>query len=476
MAFNSIEYLSFLFSVVIFYRILDRNYRLILLLIASYYFYARWNEKFLFLIIFSTFLDYFCALGIDHFRKRAKWLLWTSLFGNLSMLFFFKYFGFFTETALHIAEVLGRPIYLPILEIVLPVGISFYTLQTMSYTLDVYRKEIKAEKNFLSFAVYVANFPQLVAGPIEKAGAMIPQFKKKINFNEKDFTLGLQLIAWGIFKKVVIADRLADYVEWSFNGTEIQSNEEMLLGAYLAQIFLYADFSAYADIAKGSAKLMGINLMENFKFPLFSRSMPEFWKRWHVSFHNWFLQYVYFPLGGGRRGWARVQFNVFLVFLTSGLWHGAAWRFVYWGVFHYALIVIHILVVKGLKKLPFQIPDNRFMSFLKTFLVLFQRAMSMYLFFIKDSNKAIQVYINFFTEPWIGLSAIDTPFVPFVMLLFIAFSLLLLFLEYMHLKKSWAERLNNMSRFRRWGIYYALILLIMMFGVETNNPFIYFQF
>ncbi len=450
--------------------------RLVVLLLASYYFYARWNEKYLFLIIFSTSLDYFCALGIDNYRKRAKIFFGISILGNLSMLFFFKYYGFFSETALKISEVLGRPMYLPILELILPVGISFYTLQTMSYSCDVYKKIIKAERNFLCFAVYVANFPQLVAGPIEKAGDLIPQFKKKIDVNEKDFVYGLQLICWGLFKKVVIADRLSSYVEWALNSGETHSNEVMLLAAYFANILIYADFSAYADIAKGSAKLLGINLMDNFKFPLFSRSMPEFWKRWHISFHNWFLHYVYFPLGGGRVGFARLQFNIFAVFITSGLWHGSAWRFVLWGVFHYSLVVIHMVLVSLFKKLSWTLPDNIFVRCIQINLVLFQRAMSMFLFFITDSEKAMQVYINFFTEPWLGISGLKSPFVPFVMMVSFAFPLMMLLCEYLHLKKSWSIRFAAMSRIRRWSLYYTLLFMIMIFGVETNNPFIYFQF
>jgi alginate O-acetyltransferase complex protein AlgI len=450
--------------------------RLIVLLLASYYFYARWNEKYLFLIIFSTSLDYFCALGIEHYRKKAKLFLSISILGNLSMLFFFKYYGFFAETALKVSEVLGRPMYLPILELILPVGISFYTLQTMSYSCDVYKKVIKAESNFLCLAVYVANFPQLVAGPIERAGDLIPQFKKKLHFNEQDFIYGLQLICWGLFKKVVIADRLSAYVEWGLNSEEIHTNEVFLISGYFAQILIYADFSAYADIAKGSAKLLGINLMDNFKFPLFSRSMPEFWKRWHVSFHNWFLNYVYYPLGGGRVGFARVQFNIFIVFITSGLWHGSAWRFILWGIFHYSLVVIHMLLVSLFKRMSWSLPENSLVRFLQINLVLFQRAMSMYLFFITDSEKAVQVYKNFFIEPWTGLSGLNSPFVPFIMLISFLFPIVMILCEYLHLKISWSIRFNLMSRFRRWSIYYLMLFLIMIFGVETNNPFIYFQF
>lgn len=476
MAFNSIEYLTFLIGVVVLFRCTKGSLRLCVLMLASYYFYARWNEKYLFLIIFSTFLDYFCALWIDRKQQSKKLFLMISLIGNCSMLFFFKYYGFFSDTAQHIAEILGRPLYLPILELLLPVGISFYTLQTMSYSLDVYRGKIKAEKNFLCFAVYVANFPQLVAGPIEKAGALLPQIHNPKAFNEPDVKNGSQLILWGLFKKVVVADRLAAFVEWAFDANLTHSNEIMFIAGFMANLLIYADFSAYADIAKGSAKLMGIELMNNFNFPLFSRSMPDFWKRWHVSLHQFFLDYVYFPLGGGRVNWGRRIFNIWMVFILSGLWHGAAWNFVLWSIFHFLLVMIHILFMLSLKKLSIGLPKNVFMTVVQITLVHFQRAMSMYLFFMPDWEKALGVMLGFVTKPWLGVSGFQTPYVPFVLILTFGFPMLLMLLEAIHIKKSLTIRASHMPRALRWFAYYGMIFCIMIFGVETNNPFIYFQF
>lgn len=476
MAFNSIEYLVFLLIVVLGYQVLPKNFRFTWLLLGSYYFYAQWNDKYLFLIIFSTFLDYICARKVENSQRTKNFWLGISMFGNLSMLFFFKYYGFFTESAQRLSEALGRPIYFPILELILPVGISFYTLQTMSYTIDVYRGKIRSEHNFLKFAVYVANFPQLVAGPIERASDILPQMEKRYRLNPNDLISGICLITWGIFKKVVIADRLSWYVQWAFHEAGDIGNIGFLFAGILANILIYADFSAYADIAIGSARLFGFKLKANFNFPLFSSSMPDFWKRWHISLHTWFLDYVYYPIGGGRVRWSKLMLNITIVFLLSGLWHGAAWNFVFWSLFHLSLVLVHVHVLKFWRYMGWAMLDDPFSRFIRILMVHLQRALSMYFFFIPDLEPTFRILKNFIFEPWSFSISQFFPFQNFLLFLVLFGAVVLMVGEYLHIRKSWEQRLGNQSRIVRWSCYYILVFVIMALGVETNNPFIYFQF
>jgi len=334
MAFNSIEYLYFLVIAVLGYQVFPVKTRLPWLLSCSYYFYAQWNHIYLLLIIASTIIDYFCSRFLDRDEKKNKLWLFISIGSNLGVLFFFKYYGFFSDVVTDITEMLGRPYYAPMLTVLLPVGISFYTFQTMSYTIDVYRGEIKAEKNFIKFAVYVASFPQLVAGPIERASHLLPQLHNSYKLNSADLISGSRLIVWGLFKKVVIADRLSFFVESTLNTQASPHAIQVLLAGFWAIIILYADFSGYADIAVGSARMMGLHLRANFNFPYFSHNIQDFWKRWHISLHTWFLDYVYYPLGGSRVGKVIILLNIGIIFLLSGLWHGASYNFVIWAMIH----------------------------------------------------------------------------------------------------------------------------------------------
>lgn len=476
MAFNSLEYLIFLGIVALLFRVLPYTLGLPLLLLSSYYFYSCWNEYYLILILVSTLVDYYCAQAIESQPKKGKLFLGISLLSNLGILFTFKYYGFFNEIARDLGEILGGSLSLPAIQLLLPVGISFYTLQTLSYSIDVYRGEIKAEKNFLRFALYVCFFPQLVAGPIERAQKIIPQLFTKHTPSYEDYHEGCRLIVWGLFKKVVIADRLSIYVNWAFKHADNMDNPTLALAGFFANILIYADFSAYADIAIGSAKCLGIKLSPNFNFPLFSRSMPDFWRRWHISLHNWFIDYVYKPAGGSRVSYPSFIRNVFLIFILSGLWHGAAWNFVYWSLFHFALVFIHIHVVKSLNLFKINLKPHFILITSGIILVHIQRDLSMYLFFIPDIDVALRVYEGFYTDSWRPSRQILGPshITGFAIMSF--YTALLFIIEGLHLRKSWKERLANMPKYRRWASYYFILFSIFIFGIETDNPFIYFQF
>ncbi|MBF0199278.1 MAG: MBOAT family protein [Planctomycetes bacterium] len=476
MAFNSIEFLYFLLIAVGVHQLCRPSLRLPWLLACSYYFYAQWNHIYLWLIVLSTFIDYTCAIYIEKQKPWAKFWLGVSLCSNLGMLFFFKYYGFFSEIVLDLTTLLNRPFYTPILNVLLPVGISFYTFQTMSYSIDVYRGKIKAEKHFIKFAVYVASFPQLVAGPIERASHLLPQMDRIYRINTSDAVSGLRLIGWGLFKKVVVADRLSAYVEYVLSDHSQPHSIQVFLAGFWAIVVLYADFSGYADIAIGSARMVGLHLRDNFNFPYFSRSIQDFWKRWHMSLHSWFLDYVYFPLGGSRVPWSRLMMNIAIVFLLSGLWHGASWNFVIWAMLHAVFVVFHMHFMKVCKFFNIDFGEGFFVRLFGSLMVQAQWAFSMYFFFVDEVHRSLYLLKCLVTSP-LSLEGVKLfPFPPFVVLLCFFATFCLYWGEWMHLRKAWPERLAQMSLGRRWACYYVIIFTIMIIGVETQNPFIYFQF
>ena len=348
MLFNSIDFAVFLPVVfVLYWFVTDRKLKLqnALILSASYLFYGWWDYRFLSLIIISTIVDYFIGLELNksHSKTRRKALLWTSIGVNLGILGFFKYFNFFLENFNQAFIFLGASIDSPALQIVLPVGISFYTFQTLSYSIDVYRAKLKPTSNLLEFASFVAFFPQLVAGPIERATQLLPQFGRKRNFDYSNAIDGVYQIVWGLFKKVVVADNCAYLVNEIFANYQDLNGSTLLLGAVLFAFQIYGDFSGYSDIAIGVSRLFGFNLMQNFAFPYFSRDIAEFWRRWHISLSTWFRDYLYIPLGGSRGNtWFKVR-NTFIIFLVSGFWHGANWTFVIWGALN-ALYFLPLLL------------------------------------------------------------------------------------------------------------------------------------
>ncbi len=354
MLFNSVEFIFFLPAVIISYYLLPHKARWVLLLAASYYFYMAWRPEYIVLIIFSTLIDYFAGIMIEkNAEKRIRRaLLLLSLVSNLGLLFVFKYFNFFNQEAGKIFELVTQKEYpIAALRLLLPIGISFYTFQTLSYTIDVYRGRKKAEKHLGYFALYVTFFPQLVAGPIERSDRLLPQLRMKHSFDYQNTAGAILRICWGFFKKVVIADRVAVIVN------TVYGDLPSFTGAYLwtatlgFALQIYCDFSAYSDIAIGSAGLLGIDLMENFKVPYLSKSISEFWSRWHISLSTWFRDYLYIPIGGNRvdKKW-KLYRNLMIVFVVSGLWHGAAWTFLIWGSLHGIYLVCERLIEKARQK------------------------------------------------------------------------------------------------------------------------------
>jgi D-alanyl-lipoteichoic acid acyltransferase DltB (MBOAT superfamily) len=353
MLFNSFDFLFFLPVVFILYwfvfkKIQNQN---ILLLIASYVFYGWWDWRFLILIFISTAIDYSIGVLLDkeNEARKRKYLLWVSLSFNLGLLGFFKYFNFFIDNWIDAWSSIGVVMNRSSLNIILPVGISFYTFQTLSYSIDIYRNKLKSTKNFIAFASFVSFFPQLVAGPIERATNLLPQFYKRRTFNYDLAVSGVKLILWGLFKKIVIADNCAIYVNEIFDNYQDQSSVTLILGAVYFAFQIYGDFSGYSDIAIGTSRLFGFNLMRNFNYPYFSRDIAEFWRRWHISLSTWFRDYVYIPLGGSRGSkWEQIR-NVFVIFLVSGFWHGANWTFVIWGGLN-ALFFLPLLLTNKNRK------------------------------------------------------------------------------------------------------------------------------
>lgn len=350
MIFNSAEFLIFYPIVLLFYFVLPKKCRWPLLLAASYFFYMIWNPKLIFLILFTTIVSYISAIMIERSsskRKKRFWL-WMALIASLGVLFFFKYFNFLAGSAISVWNLFGGSADAFSLNLILPVGISFYTFQTLSYVIDVYRGNIKAERHFGWYALFVSFFPQLVAGPIERPENLLPQLKEDHRLEASNAFAGLQKMAVGFFKKIVVADILAESVNAVFNNAAGATGFGVVLGSVFFAVQIYCDFSGYTDIAIGCARIMGIRLMQNFNRPYRARSIKEFWGRWHISLSSWFRDYLYIPLGGNRCSRARNYFNIFVVFLVSGLWHGASWTFVLWGVLH-GLYQIVGAMTKGIR-------------------------------------------------------------------------------------------------------------------------------
>ena len=366
MLFNSIEFLLFLLVVLFLYWFVFKSnlkYQNFIMLISSYFFYAWWDYRFLSLIIFSTVVDYFIGLSISKqgSQRKNKKILLCSIIFNIALLGLFKYYNFFVDSWVELFSSVGYEIKsVWTLNIILPIGISFYTFQTMSYTIDIYKKKLKPTKDFIAFALFVSFFPQLVAGPIERATNLLPQILKKREFEYNQGVQGLRLIIWGLFKKVYIADSLAPTVEHIFVNYQDFEGGVLWLGAIYFAIQIYCDFSGYSDIAIGTSKLFGLELKPNFKFPYFSRNIGEFWRKWHISLSTWLRDYLYIPLGGSKEGKSKSIRNIFIIFLVSGFWHGANWTFILWGLFHSILFLPSFILNTNRKYLNSIIGEENF--------------------------------------------------------------------------------------------------------------------
>jgi alginate O-acetyltransferase complex protein AlgI len=382
MLFNSASFIIFFPIVFILYWFFTKgNLRIqnILLILASYFFYACWDWRFLFLLIFSTLLDYTTGIKIHNAANQAgrRFWLWLSIIINLGLLGVFKYYNFFIESFQEGLSLIGFTTEFKTLNVILPVGISFYTFHGLSYIIDIYKKRISPERNFVDYSLFVCFFPLLVAGPIERATHLLPQIVKKREFSFSQSREGIRLMLWGFFKKVVIADALAPSVNEIFQNYQTYNTPILILGAVFFAFQIYGDFSGYSDIARGTAKLFGIELMLNFNFPYFSRSIAEFWRKWHISLSTWFRDYLYIPLGGSKAGKLKSIRNVFIIFLVSGIWHGANWTFIAWAIIHALLFVPsfvsatnrnHLTDIKRTKYFVPSIPD--FLQILRTFILV----------------------------------------------------------------------------------------------------------
>jgi len=469
MNFNSLSFLIFFSIVYLLYLILNHKLQNRMLLIASYYFYGSWNWRFLSLIIISTIIDYFVGLKLEAASAliKRKQLLAISITANLGILGVFKYYNFFRDSLVIQFANLGVPLNLNTLNIILPVGISFYTFQTMSYTIDIYKKELTPTKNIFDFALFVSFFPQLVAGPIERAKNLLPNVLKERKITYDLFSRGLFLILLGLFKKVVIADGVAPSVNAIFNSTGIVSSLDIILATYLFALQIYCDFSGYSDIARGLSKMMGFELMINFKTPYFSISPSEFWTRWHISLSSWLRDYLYIPLGGNKKGKISLYKNLLITMLLGGLWHGAAWNYVLWGLYQGVILIIYRVI--SLKKIVSKIPHFviRFIGVL----FFFQITCYGWLLFRANSFRQIIDYtVSIFTFNSFQ-TIIKLP--PLATLIGIP---LLLFYDWRSYKFDDFSFYRTLHRVPR-SLTYALFIFLLLMGISNPaSEFIYFQF
>ena len=476
MLFNSFEFLVFFLVVIVTYFSLPHRFRWLLLLVSSYFFYGYWEPKYLIIILGSTIIDF--TLGKLIFqsgtKKRKRLYLYLSLFSNLSVLFFFKYFNFFFDNISPVIQLVDEGYTFSALDIILPVGISFYSCQTLSYSIDIYNGKIKEpERNFGIFALFVSFFPQLVAGPIERASHLLPQFHEKMKFDLIRFKNGLTLILWGLFKKIVIADRLALIVNEIYNNPVDYHGLTVVVGTVFFAVQIYCDFSGYSDIAIGIARMLGFDFMKNFNAPYFSKSISEFWNRWHISLSTWFRDYVYIPLGGSRVVKWRWYYNLFITFLISGFWHGAEWTFILWGVFHGFLLIGETF---------FKIQrTNTLIIVLQNFKTIILVCFGWVLFRANSMEDAVYVFLEIFSFDNYELSQLSPYIVPVsknlvfssdFMLAYLGVAVLFVF-EYLFLVKKLFYKLPFWIKS---SMYIGVVICILLFGTFGKNEFIYFQF
>lgn len=483
MLFNTIDFAIFLPIVFILYWfVFQKNLRLqnLLVVVASYVFYGWWDPTFLLLILFSTVVDFSVGafLKKEESPVKRKILLWVSICTNLGLLGFFKYYNFFFENFVTAFSFFGAEISPNSLHIILPVGISFYTFQTLSYTIDVYRRKLVPTEDFIVFSAFVSFFPQLVAGPIERATHLLPQFEHKRTFDYTEAVDGLRQILWGLFKKVVIADNCAEYANLIFNNSADYSGSTLVLGALFFTFQIYGDFSGYSDIAIGTSRLFGFDLMRNFNFPYFSRDIAEFWRRWHISLSTWFRDYLYIPLGGSRGGTSMKIRNTFIIFIVSGFWHGANWTFIVWGALNALYFLPLLLANKNRSNLDL-VAEGRFFPNIREFFAIsltFSLTVFAWIFFrAKDMTHAIAYISEIFSSTLFTIPKYEGG---------IRNTLPTIFCVIVFLLMEWIGRADHYALQHmglkwktpiRYLMYYVLIFCIFWFGGKEQQ-FIYFQF
>lgn len=481
MFFNSIDFAIFLPLVFLLYWfVTNRNLKLqnFLIVISSYFFYGWWDWRFLSLILFSTIVDYSVGrrLSKENQKSKRRILLWISILVNLGFLGFFKYYNFFLDNFRQAFSFFGTEINANSLNIILPVGISFYTFQTLSYTIDVYRRKMEPTNDFIAFAAFVGFFPQLVAGPIERATNLLPQFYIKRTFDLHKAVDGLRQILWGLFKKIVIADNCAEYANMIFNNSGEHSGSTLVLGAIFFAFQIYGDFSGYSDIAIGTSRLFGFHIMRNFAYPYFSRDIAEFWRRWHISLSTWFRDYLYIPLGGSRGGiWMKIR-NTFIIFIVSGFWHGANWTFIIWGALN-ALYFLPLMLTKQNRNNLGGVAEGKKLPSLKEFLQIlltFGITCLAWIFFRAENlDHAFSYITEIFSISLFSVPSIISVKMVIVLLLLAAFILF----EWVHRDREHALQLEPdiIPDFFRYSLYLGLVFCIIWLG-GNNQDFIYFQF
>ncbi|MDN3676896.1 MBOAT family O-acyltransferase [Flavobacterium paronense] len=478
MLFNSVNFAIFLPIVFFLYWFATRgNLKLqnILLLISSYFFYACWDWRFLFLLIFSTLLDYFTGIKMSDAKNKnsKKFWFWLSISVNLGFLGVFKYYNFFAESFAGAIAKMGLHVNPWTLKVILPVGISFYTFHGLSYVIDIYKDRIKAEKNFIDYSVFVSFFPLLVAGPIERATHLLPQIQKKRTFDYLNAVDGLRQILWGLFKKIVIADQCAEYANQIFNNSADYSGSTLVLGALFFAFQIYGDFSGYSDIALGTARLFGIDLLRNFSFPYFSRDIAEFWRRWHISLSSWFRDYLYIPLGGSKGGiWIKIR-NTFIIFIVSGFWHGANWTFIVWGFLNALYIMPSIIFNTNRTNLDIVAKGKYLPSFKDVFSITITFGLTVFawIFFRAQNLAHALTYLSgIFSKSLFSIPTIRPYHLLFLIVIF-------MIIEWLGREEKYAIANLGLKWKRpiRYAMYYAMIIAIFWFSGKEQQ-FIYFQF
>ena len=509
MLFNSFHFLLFFPIVTIAYFLLPHRFRWILILSASCYFYMTFIPKYIFILAITITIDYFAGLGLEKFKgEKRKWLLVLSILSNIGMLAFFKYFNFANENLTALAQFIGWNYPIRDLAIILPIGLSFHTFQSLSYTIEVYRGRQKAERHYGYLATYVMFYPQLVAGPIERPQNVLHQFHTEQTFDYQRVTDGLKWMAWGMFKKVVIADRMALLVDPIYNSPNSHTGPALAFATIAFAIQIYCDFSGYSDIALGSAQVMGIKLMKNFDHPYFSKSVSEFWSRWHISLSTWFRDYLYIPLGGNRVAKPRWALNLLITFLVSGLWHGANWTFVIWGALHGLYVIVYGLAEKLRTRVAPALRMDRLQRLTSTLSTLTTFALVSYAWiFFRANNVSDAFYISKgLFSGWgdymaqikstlfggAGSAHIETtldsifsaisPFTTeprsFILITILAL-LVFLIVEIKQFQGNFLGELSLQPAYIRWALYSLIITLTLVFGTTytgAQRPFIYFQF
>jgi len=482
MLFNSINFAIFLPIVFVLYWFATNKslkYQNILLLVSSYFFYACWDWRFLFLLVFSTLLDYYTGIKMFNAKNQnvKKFWFWLSISVNLGFLGFFKYYNFFAESFAEAISNIGLQVNPWTLKVILPVGISFYTFHGLSYVIDIYKGKIKAEEDFIDYSVFVSFFPLLVAGPIERATHLLPQIKKKREFNYANAVDGLRQILWGLFKKIVIADNCALFANTIFDNSGDYSGSTLVLGAIFFAFQIYGDFSGYSDIAIGTARLFGIDLLRNFAFPYFSRDIAEFWRRWHISLSSWFRDYLYIPLGGSKGGtWMKVR-NTFIIFLVSSFWHGANWTFIIWGFLNALYIMPSIIFKTNRNNIDIVAKGKHLPSLNELFSIgiTFSLTVFAWIFFRANNvthawNIIIKIFsINFLEIPkFEGIDSLK----PIILLI-----LVFILIEWIGREQQYsiANLELKFPKFIRW-FFYLMVIGAIFYYRGKEQQFVYFQF